>query len=277
MTKTEFLTHLDKRLQVLKQKEREDILGEYAQHIELKMENGLSEEEAIRDFGDLEELTDEILDAYNVDPSYGRENQKPSAEKLEALGKSAGALGKKTGKLCKQAGNGLASLGGSMGNAVCRLAAACKAGFLRLIHWRPVKHGNPSEDGAGERKRSPGKQLFSGWFKREGTDEIRERRSTTMWTWMCHAGNRLARLIGGLVFICWRLCVLMFLAPFAFGSGCAVIGLGVLLVLVALGYPLIGVTIMTVGALLCGVTMVWFVWGLIFGKKEEKTWESEEH
>lgn len=72
MTKTEFLEYLEKRLHVLKDKEREDILSEYAQHIELKMQSGLSEEDAIHDFGGLEELAAEILDAYNVNPDYDK-------------------------------------------------------------------------------------------------------------------------------------------------------------------------------------------------------------
>lgn len=70
MNKREFLNYLEKRLTVLNQKEREDILSEYAQHIEMKMQSGLSEEEAIKDFGNIEELADEILSAYNVDPNY---------------------------------------------------------------------------------------------------------------------------------------------------------------------------------------------------------------
>lgn len=72
MTKTEFLEYLEKKLHVLNQKEREDILSEYSQHIELKMESGLSEEDAIHDFGNLEELAAEILDAYNVNPDYDK-------------------------------------------------------------------------------------------------------------------------------------------------------------------------------------------------------------
>ena len=70
MAKADFLSHLEKRLSILKQRERADILAEYSQHIDIKMQSGLSEEEAIRDFGDVNELADEILDAYNVNPDY---------------------------------------------------------------------------------------------------------------------------------------------------------------------------------------------------------------
>ena len=57
MTKHEFLNLLEQRLIVLNDDERADLLNEYEQHIEMKMQSGLSEEEAIADFGDPEELT----------------------------------------------------------------------------------------------------------------------------------------------------------------------------------------------------------------------------
>lgn len=96
MTKTEFLDYLEKRLHVLKEKERDDILSEYAQHIELKMQSGLSEEDAIHDFGNPDELAAEILDAYNVNPDYDK-RQFPIAkssikEGFAKAGAKAGSL-----------------------------------------------------------------------------------------------------------------------------------------------------------------------------------------
>ena len=70
MNRAEFLKYLEKRLAVLNQKEREDIINEYTQHIEMKIKSGLTEEGAIKDFGDVSELANEILSAYNVDPNY---------------------------------------------------------------------------------------------------------------------------------------------------------------------------------------------------------------
>lgn len=70
MNKNEFLNEMEKRLSMLEAQEREDMLSEYAQHIELKMESGMSEKEAIDDFGDIDSLTAEILEAYHIDPSY---------------------------------------------------------------------------------------------------------------------------------------------------------------------------------------------------------------
>lgn len=70
MNKEGFLKELRDHLRVLDEREQEDIIDEYAQHIDLKMKSGLSEEEAISDFGNIAELAAEILEAYHVDPKF---------------------------------------------------------------------------------------------------------------------------------------------------------------------------------------------------------------
>lgn len=70
MTKTEFLRFLEQRLMVLNDSERADLLNEYEEHIDMKIESGLSEEEAIAGFGDPEELVKELLDAYHLNTDY---------------------------------------------------------------------------------------------------------------------------------------------------------------------------------------------------------------
>lgn len=70
MGKHEFLSELEKSLSVLQEDELRDIISEYEQHIDIKVEKGLTEEEAIADFGSLAELTGEILEAYHVRVDY---------------------------------------------------------------------------------------------------------------------------------------------------------------------------------------------------------------
>lgn len=74
---------------MLEAQEREDMLSEYAQHIELKMQSGMSEKEAIDDFGDIDSLIAEILEAYHIDPSYGGKAKKSAAE---GIGKKASGV-----------------------------------------------------------------------------------------------------------------------------------------------------------------------------------------
>ena len=80
MTKREFLKELEDRLQMLDEKERKDMIEEYSQHISMCMKSGMKEEEAIEDFGDMDDLIAEILEAYHLDPEYevraGKEAEK---------------------------------------------------------------------------------------------------------------------------------------------------------------------------------------------------------
>lgn len=66
MDKRAFLKELGKYLDILEEQEQQDILNEYSQHIEMKMKKGMSEEEAIEDFGDVEVLAGDILSAYHI-------------------------------------------------------------------------------------------------------------------------------------------------------------------------------------------------------------------
>lgn len=66
MKKNEFLEELKRKLKILKQEEIDDIIKEYENTIDEKIKNGLTEEEAIKDFGPIDELAKEILDAYKI-------------------------------------------------------------------------------------------------------------------------------------------------------------------------------------------------------------------
>lgn len=65
------MRELERSLSVLQESELRDILSEYEQHIDMKVKSGLSEEEAIADFGSIPELTAEILEAYHVRADFG--------------------------------------------------------------------------------------------------------------------------------------------------------------------------------------------------------------
>ena len=66
MNKKQFLESLRKQLNILKESEIDDILQEYEQHLDEQIHAGKSEEEAVANFGDVEELAREILDAYQL-------------------------------------------------------------------------------------------------------------------------------------------------------------------------------------------------------------------
>ncbi|MBQ9519236.1 MAG: hypothetical protein IJR59_05020 [Firmicutes bacterium] len=82
MTRSELMSLLDKRLSVLNEAEREDIKQDYAQHIEMKMGEGLTEEEAVGTLGDIEAIIDETLMAYNIDPNYDKSAHPDIGQKI---------------------------------------------------------------------------------------------------------------------------------------------------------------------------------------------------
>jgi uncharacterized membrane protein len=85
MTKRKFLEELEKRLNVLDESEKQDILNEYKDMIAEKIKHGKTEKEAIADFGSIEELSKEILSAYKINPNYNKSNEKTSGEKAKEM------------------------------------------------------------------------------------------------------------------------------------------------------------------------------------------------
>lgn len=72
MTKNEFLDALKRKIRVLNQNEIQDILDEYSGYIDNKIKDGESEEKAVEDFGNIDDLAREILSAYKLDDDYIR-------------------------------------------------------------------------------------------------------------------------------------------------------------------------------------------------------------
>ncbi len=82
MTKQEFLKKLEKKLDILSKEEREDTINEYRDIIDEKMKHGRTEEEAVEEAGDVNELAKEIIEAYKINPDY-QKNSKTFAESTE--------------------------------------------------------------------------------------------------------------------------------------------------------------------------------------------------
>ncbi len=75
MNKRDFIKELEKRLDILDEKEIKDIVNEYKDIIDEKVKNGKTEEEAVSEFGSIDELTCEILKAYKINPKYSNNNK----------------------------------------------------------------------------------------------------------------------------------------------------------------------------------------------------------
>ncbi len=70
MNKESFLKKLEQKLKVLSKEEIKDILNEYEDIIDEKVKHGKTEEEAVKEFGDIASLSREILKSYKINPEY---------------------------------------------------------------------------------------------------------------------------------------------------------------------------------------------------------------
>lgn len=96
MTKQEFLKKLEKKLEILSLEEREDTISEYSDIIDEKMKHGKTEEEAVKEAGDVNELAKEIIEAYKINPDYKKANKSFAEGAEEAIKKGAKKLSEVT-------------------------------------------------------------------------------------------------------------------------------------------------------------------------------------
>lgn len=255
MDKREFLHELEKYLAILDEKEQQDILDEYSQHIEMKMKSGMSEEEAIRDFGDINELAVDILGAYHVKPQYdGRGKQ--SFEKVKKEGK----------KVYHTAADTLVG--------TCRkgkgIIIKCRRGMISLLK-KPFMWINGFLKNRSALLSKKDKQERENMEKNNGfvtgvksflinftRDLISFCRWILRWTW------------NAVLF-----CISLFTGITAL---MALFFMGTMGVLLASGYPLTGVTLICLGVMLSAGAFTVFCFSLIKrGSKETKKEEVAEH
>lgn len=305
MNKEEFIEELGGRLAVLADDERRDILDEYEQHIDMKVMRGMSEEAAILDFGRLDELTADILEAYHVRADYavmekgkkkrgGRgaffKGKRAEASHLQkeapvaVNGETEGQQDDKQGVMealysayeglfvrvkhfglfvrnfaqkgaCALRG-GLGKAGKLLWEAISELAESVRKPFRKRKAAEDERDGTESAaldlDGAPAKRRRKMKEKpddFEGGFFtvccRGFADAVR-----WCFRWM------------------WNLFCIGIGLLFGFGSCLVIFTMGVLAVLLILGYPLVGVTIGWLGLTMCMVSVtIWFFSMIILKRK----------
>lgn len=282
MNKTEFLDELKNHLAVLEEKEQQDILEEYTQHIDMKMESGLSEEDAIRDFGELGQLAAEILEAYHVNPHY--------------YGNSDVSRGFKAGGAVRKARTGLMGIVRAAGRFLHRMSAACgrnacdlfmrvRTFLSRITARRPhmvSRFSSGKKNGLSRQLAVPGSDRWSdqgavpntgrdtgkedGMYAGRGRGIVRNAvRSTGASIWLvlksmfCGLGVFFSACLSMAVwclFFClrWTWNVLLFMLSLF--SGCLALFslylMAVFLVWMVQGYPFAGPALLSLGCVLCG-------------------------
>lgn len=228
MNKEQFLKELESRLKILDHAERQDMLSEYSQHIDMKVQSGMSEKEAIEDFGDVNHLVEEILEVYHIDPEY---------RMVEEQEKTKNSIGNKMETSLK---NGKESF----------------SGYLQQQKKRreEKKQIRKEEKKQGVIQKTKEKMAS----KRAERGEHSGRKN-----WLKTIGVSMKNIIK----FCIKLSLLLIAIPVIILDICAVFGLGTLLILMIQGYPLIGVTIGVFGGVLCCSSCVLLMFSYIFSQK----------
>lgn len=294
MNKETFLEELRGYLRVLEDQEQEDILAEYAQHIDMKLQKGLSEEEAIRDFGPMRDLAAEILEAYHVKPEFGK---KTSGGKPDWKGPDMAGIGKwfrKAKGVFKV--KTMAAIHGIRRGCIW-FGRKCKN--MAVFMWRPfsklwsrikkrpvpeeisVNMQNTNMDGEAERALSV-KSVGSG----QETPEIegglrivkavnieqRPKRSfgTVFFRGIVKIWNWFAAFCIWWVRLFWNLLWLFMTLFFGFMAMITLAGVGTMLVLLPQGYPLVGILLICLGAMLCLGALTCGSYSLVLHRKKEE-------
>lgn len=238
MNKAEFLKVLEDRLSVLEAQERKDMLSEYSQHIEMKMKSGMGEEEAIDDFGDVDSLIEEILEAYHIDPDYKKKEKgfgenKKSTEGVFAKSKQSisGLLGQKKEKENR------------------------KEDHRQDTNTNRKKVVRDMEEGE-DKKIS----------RLKARKERRERYRKGTASLASGMGNGMKSIF----YLCIKLVLIIIMIPAVIADLFAIFGLGTLLILLIQGYPLVGAGIGMLGIVLCCSSYSIFILTYIIGNKEGK-------
>lgn len=222
MNKEKFLEMLTVQLQVLDEKEKQDILDEYALHIDMKAAEGLSEEEAIRDFGDFKELVTDILEAYHVNPEYCSPLK---VQKKEWKTPDIGKVKEEGIEVCTKAG-GAVKRGVQAGKEKCgRGFQKCGTAFQNF--------------GVKCRK------IFA--KKERGEERMKEKKERHIWAGFVH---RCREAGGWCLRVCWNAVLAFFAVMFGLAALTAVFLFGALIILNAQGYPLTGLTLAALGVIL---------------------------
>lgn len=291
MNKETFLEELRGYLRILEDQEQEDILEEYAQHIDMKLQKGLSEEEAIRDFGPMRQLAAEILEAYHVKPEF----DKKSSVRLPEFKGGGMAEG---GKLFRK-----------MGAFLKDKSIACMSGISRGLHWcagkcralafwmkKPFSSIRARAEGAEESalymQEDPAaareEEAFSlrhadvpqetdkgeGGLKIVKTVNIEQRPKRSLAAAFFQVITKIWDLSAA--FCIWWMRLfwnLLWLFMALFFGGMALItlaGLGTVLVLLPQGYPMAGMLLICLGAMLCLGVLAWGSCSLVRRRKKEE-------
>ena len=232
MTKTDFLSLLKNKLSIIEENELNDILNEYEQHIEMKVQNDyVTEEEAIKDFGDIKELVADILESYHVKADYEINTKE---EKHSHIKENAKEFGVNTKNL----------VGGVFSKSLNKIKSFFKkcSDKVKSI-FKPKTREKEKEEVTDNKKTGKFISAFKKFIK-----------NCIQFLWKC-------------IIIVWNLCIIGFIIFVAcFGLIMLYIS-GTALVMLVQKYPMWGILIVSISSILfCGAV----IFGLYLLIKQHK-------
>lgn len=262
MTKKEFLKELETRLQILDEKERRDIIEEYSQHIGMRMESGMKEEEAIDDFGDMNDLIAEILEAYHLDPQYEVKNRERRGMPgiTELLPKDF--FGKRTKKVRESKRNGHQEESGNYfktnGNHDTE-----RNGRFKTNGYQESERDTQFKTSGYEKAESDNRFKINQGRKVEVIADKAMKTSEHAVSWSWDKIKKLFYIFIKVVLVCLAL-------PAIFLDLAGLFGLGTLGVMAFRGYPVIGCIIVSFGAVMSMTAYILFLFTYILRGRSEK-------
>lgn len=260
MKKEAFISTLKKYLSVLEEKEIQDIIEEYEQHIDMKMEKGLSEEDAIADFGDLKELCAGILEAYHVKADY---KEKKNLDFTKVKEESKKATGKATNVLEKAGlgfGNAVKKIVYMIGKALCAVGAGIRFLFGSIIRmiitpFDKIRNRTTNKKSLHPQEDNKENSILSG-----------------MRTVFSKVVDGIRRFLGFCKKTIWNFLWIIIGTVATVGTLCIIFMFGLATVLLFMGYPMIGIEIVIIGLGMIASTVMIFSFSMIRKrkKKEEK-------
>ena len=288
MNKKEFLDELEKKIRVLDKKEISDILDEYSQHIDMRMESGLSEDEAIKDFGDMDELAAEILEAYHVDPEYD------SAGKQDGIGKKAEAL---AGEITSTVKGPLKRFFIKCREMAVKFARWIKSFFVYEEDGAKTADSEPASKfrAKADKMRRKADRIEQSGIKKIGKTEYkymrkaekaerrheikaekRELKNMKKAARIASAGERhekrkgrVSNIMGAILSFCVSIIAIFCLIPVTIAAAFSVFGLGISLVMLFGGYPIAGIFIALLGATVAAAAL-WLFLASFVGRRHKK-------
>ena len=285
MNKNTFLEELREHLQILEDQEQQDIMEEYAQHIDMKIQKGLSEEEAIKDFGSVKELAAEILEAYHVKPEFDRKKTVVKMPDLKKVNISGGKVAFRHGfdwvkDRVKKAGQGIAGGFRWLGRCWKAVIRRIKKLFRRKGAEENMEEGLwtnsmiNGQDQAGEtggKAEQQSQRLVREADYGKGTD------SSGLGSFLRVIGHGIGALWHGLVALCiwglklcWNCGWMLFSLFCGFFALLTLAGLGMCMVLLFQGYPFVGILILCLGGICCFGALSAGAYSLLIRKKKEE-------